>query len=118
MRAEVIERLKIMEEGGMISREVVMFCTRAAELILREKPDAEADKLNMLITHLALAGNRMEKKDETEMAISREVLDGVKREKVYTRACVMSRRILTYTKLEFAEPETELLTVHLCNILM
>lgn len=118
MRAEVVERLRIMEEGGMISHGIVTFCTRAAETILREKPDVEADKFNMLITHLALAGNRMEKEDETEMAISREVLDGVKQEQVYTQACRMSLKILEYTTLKFTKSETDLLTVHLCNILM
>ena len=61
--AEVKERLKIMEDAGMISCGVSEFCMMAAGLILAEHPGADSDKLNMLITHLALAGERMEKGD-------------------------------------------------------
>ena len=56
--AEVKERLKIMEDAGMISCGVSEFCMMAAGLILAEHPGADSDKLNMLITHLALAGGK------------------------------------------------------------
>ena len=97
--AEVKERLKIMEDAGMISCGVSEFCMMAAGLILAEHPGADSDKLNMLITHLALAGERMEKGDTGEMQISQE-------------------KILECTTLKFTQAETDFLTVHLCNILM
>ena len=116
--AEVKERLKIMEDAGMISCGVSEFCMMAAGLILAEHPGADSDKLNMLITHLALAGERMEKGDTGEMQISQEDLDTVKEERVYPQACGISRKILECTTLKFTQAETDFLTVHLCNILM
>lgn len=116
--AEVKERLKIMEDAGMISCGVSEFCMMAAGLILAEHPGADSDKLNMLITHLALAGERMKKGDTGEMQISQEVLDTVKEERVYPQACGISRKILECTTLKFTQAETDFLTVHLCNILM
>ena len=44
--AEVKERLKIMEDAGMISCGVSEFCMMAAGLILAEHPGADSDKLN------------------------------------------------------------------------
>ena len=75
---ELMERLKILEESGMISSRVSAFCMDAAEIILGEKEDADGEKLSMLITHLAMAGDRMEKEDDREMEISPEVLEGVR----------------------------------------
>ena len=51
-RKSVTERLKIMENAGMISEKVAVFCTSAAGMILKEKGDADEEKLNMFITHL------------------------------------------------------------------
>ena len=50
-RKSVTERLKIMENAGMISEKVAVFCTSAAGMILKEKGDADEEKLNMFITH-------------------------------------------------------------------
>ena len=115
---ELMERLKILEESGMISSRVSAFCMDAAEIILGEKEDADGEKLSMLITHLALAGDRMEKEDDREMEISPEVLEGVRQEAVYPRALCVSQQILKGTALKFTQTEADFLTVHLCNILM
>ena len=115
---KLMERLKIFEESGMISSRVSAFCMDAAEIILKEKEDVDQEKLSMLITHLAMAGDRMEKADEKEMEISPEILAEIKRELVYPRALRISQQILKGTELKFTQTEADFLTVHLCNVLM
>lgn len=117
-RKSVTERLKIMENAGMISEKVAVFCTNAAGMILKEKGDADEEKLNMFITHLAMAADRMEKGNDNEIQISPDILEEVKKEEVYKCACSVQQQILQLTELEFTQTETDFLTVHICNVLM
>lgn len=73
---ELMERLKILEESGMISSRVSAFCMDAAEIILGEKEDADGEKLSMLITHLAMAGGGAGFKGRKSAASVRNLLHG------------------------------------------
>ncbi len=118
LREMVEERLDLMLQADMISEGTRAFCRKAAEILLAEQKDSDVEKLNMFITHLAMASDRMERGEMGETAIGEETFEAVKREPCFELAVRLGARILKVAPWAFTETETDFLTIHLCNLFM
>lgn len=109
-------RVKILAENDVISGKVADYTVRVVDQILMEIPEATQDKVEMFITHLAMAGKRAEEGTE-ENPIDGAILEAVKLEAVYLAALEMRDSLLSQTDIVFPETERDFLSVHLCNLL-
>lgn len=109
-------RVSILEENLVISEKVARYSREVTDYLVVQLPHVSQEKLEMFITHLAMAGKRVEEKTE-ENPMGQEVLEAVKREGVYPIAVRLRDRILAMTDLVFPVTEREFISVHLCNLL-
>ena len=58
------ERIEILEQGGVISQKVAQFSKKVTDIMLAELEHPKQDKMEMFITHLAMAGKRAEEGTE------------------------------------------------------
>ena len=116
MKTEMYERIEILQVNRVISEKVADYAKRIVDRILLEMPEAEQEKLEMIITHLAMAGKRAEEGTE-ENPIDEAILQGVKEEEAYEQAIVLRDQFLSMTDIKFPETEKDFLSVHLCNLL-
>lgn len=116
MKEALYFRVKILEENEVISRKVADYVCRTVDQILEQIPEATQDKVEMFITHLAMAGKRAEEGTE-EKPIDGAILETVKMEAVYPAALTMRDSLLSQTDIVFPEMERDFLSVHLCNLL-
>ena len=110
-------RVKILADNEVISRKVADYTCRVVDQILEQVPEAAQDKVEMFITHLAMAGKRAEEGTE-ENPIDGAILEAVKAEAVYPVALTMRDSLLSLTDIVFPETEQDFLSVHLCNLLI
>lgn len=116
MKESIYERIGLMEDNGVISKKVADYTRNVADKLLLEIPKVSLDKLEMFITHLAMAGKRAEEGAE-EIAIDRELYADLMQEPVYPKAVEFQEWLLDGTDIVFNRTEKDFLTVHLCNLL-
>lgn len=116
MKTELFERIWILQVNGVISEKVADYTRSIVERILSEVPEVEQEKLEMFITHLAMAGKRAEEGTE-ENPIDEAVLQVVKEEEAYEKAVMLRDQFLSMTDINFPKTEQDFLSVHLCNLL-
>lgn len=110
------ERIQILQVNGVISEKVADYAKKIIDRILSEVPGVEQEKLEMFITHLAMAGKRAEEGTE-ENPIDEAILEGMKEEEAYEKAVALRDQLLSMTDIVFPETERDFLSVHLCNLL-
>lgn len=115
VREELFERLRILEDGGLISTAVTTDCRKVMELVLAEKADVDGERFGMFVTHLAMAMQRI-RNGEEEMPIDRQILETVKLDAVYPKAEAFSEKVSGVCNVEFTQTELDFLKVHLCNL--
>lgn len=108
--------IEILEKGGVISQKVALFSKKVTEIMLQELEHPEQDKMEMFITHLAMAGKRMEEGTE-ENPMDEDLLESIKEEPDYEKAFKLLERLLGETDLRFSKTEQDFLSVHICNLL-
>ncbi|MEG1848699.1 MAG: PRD domain-containing protein [Lachnospiraceae bacterium] len=116
MQKELYERIGILEKNEIISVKVADYARKIVDYILSRCPGVSQDKMEMFITHLAMAGKRAEERTE-ENPIDEGILEAVKMEAVFPEAVEIRDRILSMTDIVFQETEKDFLSVHLCNFL-
>lgn len=116
MKTELFERIWILQVNGVIGEKVADYTRSIVERILSEVPEVEQEKLEMFITHLAMAGKRAEEGTE-ENPIDEAVLQVVKEEEAYEKAVMLRDQFLSMTDINFPKTEQDFLSVHLCNLL-
>ncbi len=116
MKNELYERIQILQVNRVISEKVADYTKSIIDRILSEVPEAEQEKLEMFITHLAMAGKRAEEGTE-ENPIDDTILQGMKEEEAYKKAVMLRDQFLSMTDIEFPETEKDFLSVHLCSLL-
>lgn len=115
LQDELNQRLKILEEGGLISSEVTACCKEVINMVLEEKEDVDEEKMSMFVTHLAMALQRVLNKQD-ENPVDEGILETIKTEPVYPKAAEFSKRMLEICIVEFPQTEKDFLKVHLCNL--
>lgn len=116
MRAQLMERIAILRNADMISAFVAGFCQETVDYLLQTKPDAEEERLAMLITHLAMGTQRLvDHKDENP--IDQGILEAIKKEPQFPEAELLAETIIDRSGIPFSQTETDFLIIHLCNLL-
>lgn len=116
MRAQVFERIQILLSADLIDPEVADFCRRAVDIILGVKPDADEERFEMLITHLAMGTQRVLNKQE-EHPVDAGILDAVKKGPAYEEAEKLAEALIAISGISFSQTESDFLKIHLCNVI-
>lgn len=116
MRAELMERIQILKGADMITAAVADFCEQTVDYILDLKPDADAERFGMLITHLAMGTQRLVSGQE-EHPVDPEILSAVRQEAQFIEAETMAEAIIGMSGITFTATEADFLKIHLCNLL-
>lgn len=116
MKEQLIERLQILKDANLIIPSVAEFCLKAVDYILEVKPDADAERLGMLITHLAMGTQRLVAQTE-EYPVDENILLEVKQEPTFAEAERMAEAIISMSGFIFSKTESDFLKIHLCNLL-
>ena len=111
------QRLEILLSSGVITQSISDYSKTVVKLLINQKPEADSDRADMFITHLAMAGQRILEGKE-EKPLDGQILETVKQEPVYGSALDFLTYMLNQTDLEFPDTEKDFLTVHLCNLFM
>lgn len=109
------QRIDILQNGAVITERVAADSRNTIRLLLERKPDVDADRAVMFITHLAMAGQRSEEGKE-EKALDKQIIEAVSREPAYPAALEFLEIMMQHTKLKFSDTEREFLAVHLCSL--
>lgn len=108
------KRIQILEDAGVISKEVQIFMYEVIEFLKEE--NMQPSLMEMFTTHLAMATQRMLENQDIE-----EVDDGVWCEVCtipsYQKACKLCDELLQFAPCQFPENEQRFLIMHLCNLL-
>ena len=107
MKEILYERIAILEQNGVISPKAAAYSRHVTDLILAADEDVSQDKMEMFITHLAMAAQRAEE----------ALLESIREEPAYEKAVELRDRILAETDIAFPKTEQDFLSVHLCNLL-
>ena len=116
MKEILYERIAILEQNGVISAKAAAYSRHVTDLILAENKDVSQDKMEMFITHLAMAAQRAEEGAE-ENPMDEALLESMKEEPAYEKALKLRDRILAETDIVFPKPERDFLPVPLGNLL-
>ena len=116
MREALYERIAILEQNGVISPKVAACSRQVTDLVLSAKDDVSQDKMEMFVTHFAMAGQRAEDGTE-ENPMDEVLLESMKLEPAYEEALKLRDQILAETDIQFPKTEQDFLSVHLCSLL-
>lgn len=100
----------------MISPKAAAYSRHVTDLILAADEDVSQGKMEMFITHLAMAAQRAEEGTE-ENPMDEALLESIREEPAYEKAVELRDRILAETDIAFPKTEQDFLSVHLCNLL-
>lgn len=109
------DRILILQQGNIITKEVADFTIRVIDMMNRDYPEVSDEKTERFTTHLAMATQRvMDHKEEESLgeAMMEEVLE----HPAYGKACDFLEKIKAVSCVEFSGIESEFLLVHLCNL--
>ena len=116
MKEILYERIAILEQNGVISPKAAAYSRHVTDLILAADEHVSQDKMEMFITHLAMAAQRAEEGTE-ENPMDEALLESIREEPAYEKAVELRDRILAETDIAFPKTEQDFLSVHLCNLL-
>lgn len=116
MKEQLLERIQILLQAEMIDKTVAEFCENTIDYILEVKPDADEEKMGMLITHLAMGTQRLIKNQE-EAPVDNIVLESVKQEPCFSKAERLADFIMGKSPIYFNKTESDFLKIHLCNLI-
>lgn len=112
---ELQERLDILQSSNLIEEKVVCFCQRVIELLFEARDSYPTECLEIFITHLAMATQRIIRK-EAEVGVDETIMHALKSENSYVTAEKLLQMIISEIDVEFPSSEKSLLLLHLCNI--
>ena len=109
----LIERINILLEAGIISKEVADYVLKVIDLFSNYTFD-EA-KMEMFTTHLAMATQRTVDKNE-ELEFDETIWAQIIEDLNYEKAVNLFEMIVTYSPVSYMESERKFLIMHLCNL--
>lgn len=109
------ERIKILQEAGLINEAAAAFADKA-ESVLQNRYPQNSEAINVFITHLAMASQRIQNKEPVEQ-VDDVIWEEVKNSEHCQEACKLLQEILLDAPCDIPEGECRFLIIHLCNIL-
>ena len=112
---ELYQRLEILEGAGLIEKRVAEQTEKIIRLIYSGKPEVDAEKMEIFVTHIAMAMQRI-LNGQKEEPLSEAVLKELQEEASYENAKSLAQKVYETVNIEFPMVEQEYLIVHLCNL--
>lgn len=110
------ERIEILKNGGVISREVADFVNHTIDVIVKDYPQVNEDAAAMFTTHLAMAAERI-RRGEVVDGLDEAVWQDVVECPEYEVGCRLIEQLFADQSVEFPESERKFLMLHICNML-
>ena len=112
---ELYQRLESLEGAGLIEKRVAEQTEKIIRLIYSGKPEVDAEKMEIFVTHIAMAMQRI-LNGQKEEPLSEAVLKELQEEASYENAKSLAQKVYETVNIEFPMVEQEYLIVHLCNL--
>ena len=109
----LIERIKILEDANIISKDVADFVLKVIDLL--EEYGFDDSKMEMFTTHLAMATQRTLDKNE-ELIFDQAIWTQIESDINFTKALELYNEISSYSPAEYLESEQKFLIMHVCNL--
>lgn len=109
------QRLEILESSGMISSKTAAWTRNILQLLSLSSQKKEQEKLEMFVTHVAMALQRIQN-GQYEKPLDRSIVNELEKEKKYGDAKEFVEKIRKIVGVEIPETEAEYLIAHLCNL--
>lgn len=110
------QRLRIMYQGNVISKEVLGFAEYTVDVLKKQLPEVDDEKAKMFTTHLAMAAQRI-----SGGAIVEDLDDLMWQEVMASEHFQDARdfyeKIILRSTIDFPESERKYLILHICNML-
>ena len=110
------KRTMILKDANMINEEVKDFVFYCIDVLEQDIEDFKSDKAEMLVTHVAMAIQRVSNKEpvnELDEFIWTEILN----EDCFENAETLYNKISKKCFIEIPESEKKFIIMHICNIL-
>lgn len=107
------ERLKILLDANVISKEVAVYSDMALEIL--KKQGYNEERTEVFITHIAMATQRVANKEEV-MPFSDEIWQQVIECENYNKAIETFEIIKKYCPVVYPIDEERFIIMHLCNV--
>lgn len=110
-----MERVDILFDNNVIGREVYDLVNKTIEML---KADYNIEEVNMemMITHLALASERVLKNDIVE-EMDASMYSAIEAEAAHNEAKEVVKKISGFASFEYPHSEQQFLELHIVNIL-
>ncbi len=110
------QRIDILLGAEILPPQIAADVKKIVDEILQKQPEVTLDKLEMFVTHLAMAAARLEKGEPCE-ALDPSIAETLEFEPTYEKAKEWLGELLLLQKTDFPESEKTFLLMHMCNLL-
>ncbi|MDR2860895.1 MAG: PRD domain-containing protein [Elusimicrobiota bacterium] len=111
-----MQRLDILLAGNVIDKETHSFSVKAADL-LATKYGFQNESLDMLITHLAMAHQRIKVSAQESPILDKEIIEEIKSNCNFEKSKEIMSEIESLADIKYPENEREFILAHIINIL-
>lgn len=118
MFTEIMEkRLELLESQQIVSKKAVDSGRMALEVLLEENSKINEEKTVTFLTHLVMAVQRMECKEEEPARLDPMIYKEIQNTDSFSKGVELLEKLCEKLGRRFSECEREFLVVHLCNLL-
>ncbi len=110
------ERIKILVEGNVISKQTGDFVNEVIDMLYAEYTYINEDGAVMFTTHLAMATNRVANNEPVD-ELDAELWGQIKEADNFDKAVQAYEKVNELTFVNYPESEKQFLVMHLCNVL-
>lgn len=110
-----MDRLNILLEGNIITKSTYQLALIVQEYMVC-KYHVSPSSLEMMITHLAMATQRI-LKNEIVGAMDEEIVQSIFMDDMYEEANVIMKKISEIANMEYPQSEEMYMLLHICNTL-
>ncbi len=109
----LIERINILLEANIISKEVADYVIKVIDLF--NEYTFDEGKMEMFTTHLAMATQRTVDQNE-ELEFDDSIWSQIELDPKFNQAKELFEKISSYSPVPYMESERKFLIMHLCNL--
>ncbi len=113
---EAKERIKVLIDGKVITSDIGRYVCSVIELLDVYGIKTDKEITNMMLTHLAMATQRILEGRETEM-LDNSIWKEIEEDTCYGKAKELLEKIEELSFLTYPEGERRYLMMHICNML-